>query len=336
MAASDAIAIRGALLLKLRARDGSNPLPPKSLPGLEAQAAQLQAFVDSVGTASGNNSLLVVGRNGSGRRSTIRLALSRVRGKKVVLWLDGSVLSDDAKALREISRQLAVDTSGAGLAGFVYGSDSDDADESGGDDFASAAAPDDEGSVTGATGSSAEARLRRSILARCPALTAAAHSAARAASRSMSAPTPSVAAARAVASAVSSAGDVLPASALVLDTAPSVAAAAASAAPQAASLLSQALDIAVAIFPRHTRVWAPGAAAHDGGGGAAAEAQGAAAGWGSLGTAASAAGPRGQQGKKRRREVAGDAGAEGVASAVQAPLAHRPVQHEGRQVRATP
>lgn len=334
MSEPDAYAIREVLLSKLR--DAGEHRPPRALPGLETQAAQLQAFVDSVETSAGNNSLLVVGRNGSGRRSMVRMALSRVRGNKVVLWLNGTALSDDSKALREISRQLAIDTSGTGLDGFGDGTEEEGGGGSTSDEGASELPPEDEGSISGVAGNSAEARLRRSILARCPEVIAAAHSAARAGLKSGGAAA-HTSEEHAAAALSSSAGDTLPASAFVIDTAPSVAAAAASAAPQASALLSRVLDNVVALFPRPSRVWAPEGGlpeerAAAGGGAAAGTRGGGAAEAAGLGSPSAALGSGGGPRKRRGEAAKGGADAAG-ASAVQAPAVHRPVMHDGRQVR---
>ena len=125
--------------------------------GLEPQKAELEAFLTNVTTAAENNSLLLVGPQGSGRHSALRAALKSVAQQFYaaraaleddasasadipyrLVWLQGSSLNDDSAALREISRQLAVDVRSAGGVGAsgssALGAASGDEQAAGGDD----------------------------------------------------------------------------------------------------------------------------------------------------------------------------------------------------------
>ena len=89
------------------------------LVGLDTELQDVAAFVRGIVRAHENSSLLLVGARGSGRHATLAAAFDLLRAEtrtgnnsepfKVVM-LHGSTLSDDAAALREISRQLAIDT----------------------------------------------------------------------------------------------------------------------------------------------------------------------------------------------------------------------------------
>ena len=295
--------IRRVLLLRLR----NEEQPLRILPGLEEQVAQLETFVGSIGASADNSSLLVVGRPGSGRRSSISYALSRVVGHKVVLWLDGSSISDDVTALHEISRQLSIDPSGEGVDAIDDGdaeprgvaSVNDEASESEGDGWGDDT-PRDEAATL--------ARARRFISAQCPALINAARAAARSGGGALgglpSAKLASSGPAERAASAVSTATSPVPAA-----TAIPLTASADGGTSVAASLVSSVLDLAAALLPRPSRLYTSTAllaAVAGGGASAAAAAPAAAIAPARAATYALAVGAAGS--KRRRRPLREDEG----------------------------
>ena len=130
--------------------DPSNMLP---LVGLDDQLAQLISFLRSVLSAEESNSLLLVGPHGSGMRAALLRALVQLGGEgcdfKLVV-LHGGALTDDVKALLEISRQLSIDTSKLALdaVGAGGGADEDEASDGEGGDTDGAAAELGEGDGT--------------------------------------------------------------------------------------------------------------------------------------------------------------------------------------------
>ena len=118
---ADVKARLGALLASRKPppTSGRAPLPPYGLVGAAEQVHELHTFLQAVATRQENNSLLIAGPHGSGKKAVLRTVIDRLRageggGPKgdaacIVVWLQGSCLSDDVAALRELSRQLSLD-----------------------------------------------------------------------------------------------------------------------------------------------------------------------------------------------------------------------------------
>jgi Cdc6-like AAA superfamily ATPase len=90
-----------------------------TLVGLDSQQEALVTFLQGVAKAQENNSILIVGGKGTGKTALLRSALQRVAAEVpsvassalpfLVVVLDGSLIADDAAALRSLSSQLALD-----------------------------------------------------------------------------------------------------------------------------------------------------------------------------------------------------------------------------------